>query len=307
MTDADDEFWRDRRQREDSGLNVKDLLEARARSGKPMQNFDLSRADLRDVNLVNMGHHDGYDLSGSDFYRANLEGAHLFHANLRGASLKKANLSGANLHCVDLRDADMLGARFDHARLDSVNWGDTIIQERQAMEFQKQGDKEQARDFMEQSEEIYRSLRLSLEKAGLFEAAGHFFYREMLMRRLQMPIGSPERLLSKLVDSFCGYGEKPLRVILFSWVVMFSCSLLYFVAGIRYGEEVIAYSSTQDLATNVLEFLTAFYFSVVTFTTLGYGDLTPAGPIRALAAIEAFAGSFTIALFVVVFVKKMTR
>ncbi|MGK0441311.1 MAG: voltage-gated potassium channel Kch [Pseudohongiellaceae bacterium] len=50
------------------------------------------------------------------------------------------------------------------------------------------------------------------------------------------------------------------------------------------------------------------YFSVVTFTTLGYGDLTPSsGVSRALAAIEAFAGSFTIALFVVVFVKKMTR
>ena len=49
------------------------------------------------------------------------------------------------------------------------------------------------------------------------------------------------------------------------------------------------------------------YFSVVTFTTLGYGDLVPVGPSRIIAAIEAFAGSFTLALFVVVFVKKMTR
>ena len=49
------------------------------------------------------------------------------------------------------------------------------------------------------------------------------------------------------------------------------------------------------------------YFSVVTFTTLGYGDLVPVGPSRVIAAIEAFVGSFTLALFVVVFVKKMTR
>ena len=48
-------------------------------------------------------------------------------------------------------------------------------------------------------------------------------------------------------------------------------------------------------------------YSVVTFTTLGYGDFTPVGLSRIFAAFEAFTGSFTLALFVVVFVKKMTR
>ncbi|PUZ92369.1 potassium transporter Kef, partial [Vibrio vulnificus] len=57
----------------------------------------------------------------------------------------------------------------------------------------------------------------------------------------------------------------------------------------------------------VLEFLNAVYFSVVTFTTLGYGDISPVGLARFIAALEAFLGSFTMALFVVVFVKKMTR
>jgi hypothetical protein len=40
---------------------------------------------------------------------------------------------------------------------------------------------------------------------------------------------------------------------------------------------------------------------------LGYGDITPSGIARAIAAFEAFTGSFAMALFVVVFVKKMTR
>nr|WP_306518632.1 hypothetical protein [Rheinheimera sp.] len=35
--------------------------------------------------------------------------------------------------------------------------------------------------------------------------------------------------------------------------------------------------------------------------------MTPIGVSRLVAAVEAFTGSFTIALFVVVFVKKMTR
>ena len=51
----------------------------------------------------------------------------------------------------------------------------------------------------------------------------------------------------------------------------------------------------------------AVYHSGVNFATLGYGDITPHGLARPIAAFEAFAGSFTMALFVVVFVKKMTR
>jgi voltage-gated potassium channel Kch len=57
----------------------------------------------------------------------------------------------------------------------------------------------------------------------------------------------------------------------------------------------------------MLEFFNSLYFSVVTFTTLGYGDISPVGVARFIAACEAFLGSFTMALFVVVFVKKMTR
>ena len=54
-------------------------------------------------------------------------------------------------------------------------------------------------------------------------------------------------------------------------------------------------------------YIQCLYFSVVTFTTLGYGDYVPIGVSRVASALEAFTGSFTIALFVVVFVRKLTR
>ncbi|MEK6235402.1 MAG: potassium channel family protein [Planctomycetales bacterium] len=38
-----------------------------------------------------------------------------------------------------------------------------------------------------------------------------------------------------------------------------------------------------------------FYFSAVTFTSLGYGDVTPVGPLRVLAAVEALTGMVLIA------------
>ena len=56
-----------------------------------------------------------------------------------------------------------------------------------------------------------------------------------------------------------------------------------------------------------LSVVDGFYFSIVTISTVGYGDIAPVGISRLFAALEAFTGSFSMALFVVVFVKKMTR
>jgi voltage-gated potassium channel Kch len=52
-------------------------------------------------------------------------------------------------------------------------------------------------------------------------------------------------------------------------------------------------------AAETLEDADLFYFSIVTLTTLGYGDISPAAPIaRALAAIEAMVGVMFIAIIV---------
>jgi hypothetical protein len=42
------------------------------------------------------------------------------------------------------------------------------------------------------------------------------------------------------------------------------------------------------------EFADYLYFSTVTYTTLGYGDILPLGPVRLIAAIEAMIGIFMI-------------
>ena len=55
-------------------------------------------------------------------------------------------------------------------------------------------------------------------------------------------------------------------------------------------------------------FLTCMYFSIVTFTTLGFGDIQPVTDAgRAVAGVEAFTGAFMIALFVLVFGRRMIR
>lgn len=48
--------------------------------------------------------------------------------------------------------------------------------------------------------------------------------------------------------------------------------------------------NTGPVPATVNDFWTAAYYSVVTFTTLGYGDFYPMGAGRALAALQALTG-----------------
>ncbi|MBU1285537.1 MAG: pentapeptide repeat-containing protein [Gammaproteobacteria bacterium] len=304
---VDDSFWLDADQdkRDLDGLCA--ALHQRAQSGAPMRGFQLKYAKLAGIDLVNHNQRTGHDLRDSDLYRADLQKAHLFGLDLRGSSLMKADLRGANLHCCDLRDCNLLGVQLDGARLDNVIWDRRLRQERQGRAHQRLGDSTAARRCFEEAEETYRNLRLHLEKAGLFEQAGLFFHREMVMRRRQLPRYSGRRALSWLVDLLSGYGEKPLNVVLFSIALIVFCGLLYFLVGVQHAGQPLGLALERGWLANLDDLADCLYFSVVTFTTLGYGDITPHGIARPIAAFEAFAGSFTMALFVVVFVKKMTR
>ncbi len=295
-------FWHQNTIKDEVGL--KDKLEQQAAKNHRLTGYQLRKSQLSGINLVNIGHKEGFALNDCDFYRSNLSESHLFGCDLSGSSLMKADLRFSNLHCANLTGCNLLGTRLEGCRLDNAEWGEHIIQEEQANSAKTEASR---RDYWQQAEEIYRNLRKATEQEGLFEISGHFFEREMVMRRLQMPLLSSQRFFSKIVDVFCGYGERPIRVVMFSILAILFFGTGYFFLGINDNDMTLALNLNNSLIENIQHFLTCCYFSVVTFTTLGYGDLTPLGLSRFLAAVEAFIGSFTLALFVVVFVKKMTR
>lgn len=286
------------------GMMLKEKLEVYAKSGGALQGLQLKHANLEGINLVSHGLKDGYDLSGSDLYRANLRGAHLFNITLDHGSPMKANLSGANLHFGKFRETNLLGVNLDGSKIDHIDIGRKLIQEHQAA---SSGSTIEAIDLYEQAEEIFRNLRKSAEQQGLYALGGDYIRRELTMRRYCYPLFSIDRLKSKGVDIFCGYGESPGNVVIFSLALIVVCACFYFLLGLNFESQILVLDTDKTLFENGRNFLMSLYFSTVTFTTLGYGDVTPVGGARAVAALEAFAGGFTLALFVVVFVKKMTR
>jgi len=96
-----------------------------------------------------------------------------------------------------------------------------------------------------------------------------------------------------LADLTCEYGTNWKRpVILWIFLVFIIFPLLYFIFG-----GITRVSSPWDY----------LYFSIVTATTLGYGDLQPIGWCRLIASTEAIFGTFMWAVFLVVFARKYMR
>ncbi|MEW6984394.1 ion channel [Colwelliaceae bacterium 6471] len=299
-------YWHDK-DIDKSGANIKEALEAYAHSGGFLRGIIVKSANLSEIDLVNHHSKIGYDFSYADFYRSNLQNSHLFNINLTNASLMKADLREATLNYANLANANLLGVKWAGSKIENIKFGRKLVQQHLAKKALRNNDKALAQDYFEQAEEIYRDLRKHAEHEGIFSLAGAFIQQELTMRRMQLPPRSFKRFSSKMVDLFCGYGEAPLRIVGISIMMILICAVLYAFTGLNYQGQIQAFSENLTLMQNVELFLSCLYYSVVTFTTLGYGDFTPVGISRAIAAIEAFTGSFTIALFVVVFVKKMTR
>ncbi|MEW6753520.1 MAG: ion channel [Candidatus Latescibacterota bacterium] len=296
-------FWHDPSQPKD-GPDVRQRLEAWARGGGSMEGFVLRHANLEGLRLSGAR---TADLRHAVLFRACLRGASLWNANLCGADLMKADLSGANLNEARLLGANILGAVIDGAKLERTQWGDRAVQEGAAEQAAARGDAAAAHAAYVEAEEVYRGLRLAHGGAGRHEDAGVFFRREMTMRRKLMPRWSLGRMWSKLVDLCSGYGEAPERVVVSSLGVVLGCAAAYLLIGVRAPEGPLVFQSEAGVWANLAQFLNCVYFSFVTFTTVGFGDIVPTQAARPVAAAEAFLGAFMISLFVAVFARKMTR
>lgn len=284
-------------------------VEEIAKSGRPLSGFQLKHANLRGMCLVSDNRSEGYDLADADLNHADLRDAHLFHLNLQGACLLKADARHANLNAANMENANLLGIRLDEAKIEHIKWGKVVWQAAEGKKLRKADAKRKKAicSLNEEAEEVSRNIRRQCERHGLHEEAGDFFQKEMRYRRYQLPLYSWRWCVSKTVDMLCGYGERPMRVMAFSAGMMAICAFFYAAIGISAEGEIIQVRPELGWGTNGRHFLECLYFSVVTFTTLGYGDIAPVGYGRLVAALEAFLGTFIFALYVVIFVKKLTR
>lgn len=167
-------------------------------------------------------------------------------------------------------------------------------------------------------ESFWRFVKQSALEAGYYQMAGECFYNERCARLRQKFSGytfkerSPAKKTWRLFSGIkflpelvfgkmlFGYGERPVTVLVASAIVIIICAFVYSAP------DMLVYRSGENQPAS---FVQGLYFSMITFTTLGYGDLypNPHGLCRLIAMTEAVAGVCLMALFVVCLAKKFSR
>ena len=99
-----------------------------------------------------------------------------------------------------------------------------------------------------------------------------------------------------------GYGVRLRQVFVNGAIVIGLFTLIWWWAG-----SCGCVLGTDDLPAKPWSFGQALYFSMITFTTIGYGDLHPVRWARYLGGVEGLLGVISVSLFVVLYSRKIIR
>lgn len=208
------------------------------------------------------------DLSHAELTDANLHGASLVGADLRRATLQRTHLRAADMTTADLRGADLRAADFSDARVDGIRYDRAAI---------------------------YRGVRVAT------------CYGSSLFRRYAQDQDYIEEIKQSqpafywLWLSLTDCGRSMIRVMLWS----LGLSLVFGTAYFLLGQEHFAVANSDSMGWSIF---TAFYYSVVTFTTLGYGDVTPATPLAAaIVMVEVVVGYLMLGILISILATKVAR
>ena len=283
--------------------NTRNEIEKLHKDGVSLSGINLKYANMKNATLVNV------DISNADLTRSDFSGASMYGANLEGANLFKANFEGANLKAANLLNCNLLGSDFSNTKLNNVEWGKDykVINEKEAETALAAGEHEKARGKYKEAEDIYRSLKISLKSQTLGDDVGKFFEREMIARRKQLSRFSPQRIISKLTHLTTGYGEKVGNIFNTAIWVIISCALLYGIEGVSYRGYILGFfGDVEQLGGMLFVIGNLFYFSVVVFSTVGFGDIVPIGPLgKSIMIIEGIVGGLIMAILIIALYKQL--
>ncbi|MCC6607876.1 MAG: pentapeptide repeat-containing protein [Anaerolineae bacterium] len=289
---------------------------------------DFSHAACREANFAYA------ELSRANFTfaylrEADFTNAHLYRANLDYADCREAIFELTNIHRASLQgvqiDGDSIGRKLIQ---------DDPVAYRAAFErvFRYRTDKERAQrtiDYYVQvrrkiAQQVYRDLKIAFTNNGRYAAASWAYVRERQARRqmhfpLRARIHFPQQypgsgkflLLRRFVfygDHFlswvldwiaeltCGYGEKPLRPLVLSAIILVIFPFIY------------AWEGGVKSTTDIMMPLDYFNYSLAAFTTLGFSEFeaTTAGA-QTLTSLEALLGISILALLMFVLGNRISR
>lgn len=288
--------------------------------GADLRGADLSRADLRGACLFQA------DLRGTVMFGTQLDGADLTGAQLHGANLDSASLKGASLGAADLTAATLTDAKLDEATLSRSNLsGATLrgasLRAASLLDAKLRGADLTQADLRECSlnrsdvtgacfdEADMRSAHLHRLKgyelaqwlgADLREvdfAGAHmtrrFITDQNYIREFRAK-SSTTNLIYHVWSMTSDCGRSMTRWSTCTFVIASLFAALFKLVELDYGQSPTWYSP--------------FYFSVVTLTSLGFGDVVPVSvPAQMLVTLEVFVGYLMLGGVISILSNKLAR
>ncbi|MDH3767409.1 MAG: pentapeptide repeat-containing protein [Gammaproteobacteria bacterium] len=229
-------------------------------SGAIMSRVDLERAFLINANLslayLNGANLTGAHLSGANLTSARLNNAHLSSADLSDTRLNDSDLRGANLEDsdlsnADLQGADLTGANLNGAILSSADFSDANIT---GIQFNET--------------ETCKDIQISA-------AHGNAMFKRYAQDQAyveEYKVNRPWRYFLWKYSSNCG---RSLSLWVF-WCafIAFSFSLIFHFH-LGGNESFVLTELAKEPGYDPRDWAPMLYYSVVTFTTLGFGDIVP--------------------------------
>jgi uncharacterized protein YjbI with pentapeptide repeats len=272
-----------------------------------------------DVDFSNTEIRKDIDFSGTSFLRkSDFSGANF----ARGASFKDANFTGgasfnyANFaKTARFRDTNFAG---DASFKDANFTGDAIFF---PTEFDKAYFRGTTFTNVSLNETDYNQMNVewsTLKDALIFDGptyikliknfremeqfedadAAYYQYRQLSQKNKEW---SFPKLMDVVAGVSCGYGVKPGYPLIWGFILIIVFALVYKLGN---GIKRLKLKENGD---NRVSFWDAFYFSLVTFSTVGYGDWYPEDRYRKFVMIEGVLGWLLLALFIVTLANVMIR
>lgn len=246
---------------------------------------DLSDADLTECRASRTGLGNA-NLSGAILFGAFLEGATLAHATLDRADLRSANLEGARLRGASLVSAELAHTKLRGADLSGTDVGGASFEGADVRDCRMRGIRGAG-----------RANWIDADILGVDFCGAYLVRREIEDQNYLHEFRNRSRtcaLVYRLWWLTSDCGRSFLRWGLWTVFLAVVFAGLYETVQLDYGDH--------------RTFLSSLYYSVVTLTTLGYGDVVPASPAAQIVAIvEVTIGYVMLGGLLSIFSNKMAR
>jgi uncharacterized protein YjbI with pentapeptide repeats len=287
-------------------------------SGADLTDAELFQADLTEANLkmamLTRADAAGADLKGAALYKANCSGACLIEVDLTGASLGAANFRGADLRGTKLRGADCDGTDLSDANLSEADLTGCNLTRADITRANLRNANLAATNLSGMKDGGFREKRGRYYGIrGLDSCFGDpLFVRDAkdqdYLDTLEVAIDetpSPARRRWKrfwfTAWSLIDYGRSLGRLALGAFVVTMIFGFIFHLDSI-FGWQFF------DLPDTVESALTPYYYSVVTYTRLGSGGITPTHWVGEIVLIsERILGYVTLGLLLSILANKVAR